>query len=106
MRQDAQVMRSAYFAMDLVGRYLIVPLSFASLVSVIDQGLGAPWGLFRRYWVQPHSGAQAMEPDPIRPPPAVWRQQGNRYFCRAIQPKFVSSLCMKAAFTTERLGRS
>jgi hypothetical protein len=49
--QDQNVVRSAYVSMDLVGRYLIVPLSIASLVSGVVQGLVTPWGLFRSYWV-------------------------------------------------------
>lgn len=48
---DAQVMRSAYISMDLIGRYVIVPLSLASTASGIFQALASPWGLFRHYWV-------------------------------------------------------
>lgn len=48
---DAQVMRGAYIAMDLVGRYVIVPLSLASLLSGVVQALATPWGLFKHYWV-------------------------------------------------------
>jgi hypothetical protein len=37
--------------MDLIGRFVIVPMSFAALVTGIIQGLGTEWGLFRYYWV-------------------------------------------------------
>lgn len=49
--QDTQIIRAAYLAMDLVARFIIVPLAFASLLTGIIQSLGTPWGLFRHYWV-------------------------------------------------------
>ncbi|MDX0494083.1 hypothetical protein GOC53_28080 [Sinorhizobium medicae] len=48
---DDQVIRSAYVAMDLVARSVIVPLVFASLMTGLVQSLGTTWGLFRHYWV-------------------------------------------------------
>lgn len=48
---DAQVMRGAYLSMDLIGRYVIVPLSLASTASGIFQAVATPWGLFKHYWV-------------------------------------------------------
>ena len=48
---DAQTVRAVYLAMGLLGWHLIVPLSFASLLSGVVQALGTPWGLFRHYWV-------------------------------------------------------
>jgi len=48
---NAQSVRAAYLAMDLVGWYVIVPSSLASVASGVIQGLGTPWGLFRHYWV-------------------------------------------------------
>jgi hypothetical protein len=44
--QDEQMLRAAYPAMAL-----IVPLTFASLLTGLIQSLGTPWGLFRHYWV-------------------------------------------------------
>ena len=44
-------MRTAYLAMELTGWYVIVPLSFASLLTGIVQALGTPWGLFQHYWI-------------------------------------------------------
>lgn len=48
---DPQSVRGAYIAMDLVGWWVIVPLSLASLLSGVVQSLGTSWGLFRHYWV-------------------------------------------------------
>jgi putative copper export protein len=44
-------LRAAYIAMDLMTRFVIVPLALASLLTGIVQALGTPWGLFRHYWV-------------------------------------------------------
>ena len=49
--EDAQLVRSAYLAMELTGWYVIVPLSFASLLTGLVQSVGTTWGLFRHYWV-------------------------------------------------------
>jgi hypothetical protein len=49
--RDAQMVRTAYAAMELTARFVIVPLAIASLLSGIVQSLGTPWGLFRHYWV-------------------------------------------------------
>ena len=49
--RDAQMVRTAYAAMELTARCVIVPLAAASLLSGIIQSLGTSWGLFRHYWV-------------------------------------------------------
>ena len=49
--QDAQMVRSAYLAMDLIARFVIVPLSFVPLLTGPILSLGTPWGLFRHYWI-------------------------------------------------------
>lgn len=49
--QDAPRVRAAYLAMEMTGWFVIVPLSFASLVTGLVQSLGTTWGLFRHYWV-------------------------------------------------------
>jgi hypothetical protein len=49
--QDARMLRAAYPAMALITRFVIVPLTFASLLTGLTQSLGTPWGLFRHYWV-------------------------------------------------------
>jgi hypothetical protein len=49
--QDAQTVRGAYLVMELTGWFVLVPLSFASLLTGLVQALGTSWGLFRHYWV-------------------------------------------------------
>ena len=49
--QDAQTLRTAYLAMELIARYVIVPLALASLLTGLLMSLGTKWGLFRHYWV-------------------------------------------------------
>jgi hypothetical protein len=49
--QDAQMVRAAYLAMDLIGWFVIVPFSFATLLTGLILALGTPWGLFRHYWI-------------------------------------------------------
>ena len=48
---DADTVRAAYLAMNLLAWDIIVPLCFASLVTGLIQALGTPWGLLRHYWV-------------------------------------------------------
>jgi len=48
---DAEVVRGAYLSMNLIGLYMIVPLSFAALLTGVVQSLATHWGLFRHYWV-------------------------------------------------------
>jgi len=49
--QDAQRVRAVYLAAELIIRFVIVPLVFASLVTGLVSSLGTTWGLFRHYWV-------------------------------------------------------
>jgi hypothetical protein len=49
--QETQAIRAAYLGMDLLARFIIVPLAFASIATGVIQSLGTPWGLFRHYWV-------------------------------------------------------
>ncbi|MBI4333174.1 MAG: hypothetical protein HY673_18055 [Chloroflexi bacterium] len=49
--QDAQMVRAAYLALELTARFVIVPLSLASLLTGLFSSLGTTWGLFRHYWV-------------------------------------------------------
>jgi hypothetical protein len=52
MRDDSgSVVVACYVAMDVVGRYLIVPMSLLTLLTGLVQSLGTSWGLFRHYWV-------------------------------------------------------
>lgn len=49
--RNAEVVRGAYVSMNLIGLYIIVPLSLAALTTGLIQSLGTEWGLFRHYWV-------------------------------------------------------
>ena len=49
--EDAQTLRAAWIAMELTGRFVIVPLALASLLTGLIMSLGTKWGLFRHYWV-------------------------------------------------------
>lgn len=48
---DAPLVRAAYLAMGLSGWFVIVPSSFAALLTGVVQAVGTPWGLFKHYWV-------------------------------------------------------
>ena len=48
---DLPAVHVAYLGMNWIGWRVLVPLSFASLLSGIVQSLGTEWGLFRHYWV-------------------------------------------------------
>ncbi|MFI7413587.1 hypothetical protein ACIBU0_33490 [Streptomyces sp. NPDC049627] len=49
--QDTEVVRGAYLAMEVIGWFVLVPLSLASLVTGLIQAVGTAWGLLRHYWV-------------------------------------------------------
>jgi hypothetical protein len=48
---ESEIVRAAYIGMHLTTWYVIVPLSFGSLLTGLIEGIGTPWGLFRHYWV-------------------------------------------------------
>ncbi len=49
--RDALTVRSTYLSMALIARFVIVPLSFAPLLTGPILSLGTPWGLFQHYWI-------------------------------------------------------
>lgn len=49
--RDAQMVRAAYLAMNVIAWFVIVPLALAALLTGIVQSLGTTWGLIRHYWV-------------------------------------------------------
>lgn len=49
--RNPEVVRAAYVGMNLIGWSIVVPCSFAALLSGIIQSLGTEWGLFRHYWL-------------------------------------------------------
>ncbi|MFN2603403.1 MAG: hypothetical protein ABR582_11680 [Gemmatimonadaceae bacterium] len=48
---DVQTARASYMAMATIAWAVIIPLSFASLLTGLIQALCTKWGLFRHYWV-------------------------------------------------------
>ena len=48
---DRALVSACYLALQATARYLLVPLSLASLASGIVQSLGTRWGLLRHWWV-------------------------------------------------------
>jgi hypothetical protein len=51
LSQDLQVVRAAYLSMSMIGWWVIVPLSFASIATGLVQVFSTSWGLVRHYWV-------------------------------------------------------
>jgi hypothetical protein len=49
--QDVLMVRATYIALEQITRYVLVPLSFASLISGLVMSLGTSWGLIRHYWI-------------------------------------------------------
>lgn len=49
--QDVQLVRAVYLTMAVIARFVIVPLSFAPLLTGPVLSLGTPWGLVRHYWI-------------------------------------------------------
>jgi hypothetical protein len=49
--RDAQLVRAAYIANELIAWYVILPLILAALLIGVIQSLATPWGLLRHYWV-------------------------------------------------------
>ncbi|HWC32320.1 MAG TPA: hypothetical protein VG709_04255 [Actinomycetota bacterium] len=49
--ESPPTIRAAWTAMEVTGRYVIVPLAVASVLTGLVMALGTRWGLFRHYWV-------------------------------------------------------
>lgn len=49
--QNAEVVRGAYLSMNLIGKFVIVPLCLVALLTGVVQSSGTHWGLLRHYWV-------------------------------------------------------
>src|SRR6266508_5930730 len=49
--RDVTTVRAAYFAMNVLAWYVIVPLSGGSLLTGVVQSVGTTWGLIRHWWV-------------------------------------------------------
>ena len=49
--RDAQMVRAAYLSLEVIGWFVIVPFSLATVLTGLVQSLGTEWGLFRHYWI-------------------------------------------------------
>jgi len=49
--RDESLVRAACLSMNLIGWFVIVPLSLAALASGLIQSLGTRWGLLRHWWI-------------------------------------------------------
>ena len=49
--QDAETVRAVYVAMEPAAWFVLVPFTFASLLTGVVQALGTTWGVFQHYWV-------------------------------------------------------
>ncbi len=49
--RDPDIVRGAYLSMNVIGLSVIVPLSFAALVTGFVQSMGTEWGLVRHNWI-------------------------------------------------------
>lgn len=50
-REDVQILRAVWIALDLLGFLVIIPLAMVSLFSGLVMSFGTKWGLFQHYWV-------------------------------------------------------
>ena len=48
---EVDVVGTVYIASDLVGRYVLIPLAFATLGTGVLVSFVSVWGLLRHYWV-------------------------------------------------------
>jgi hypothetical protein len=51
MSQSPETVRGVYTSMDLISRFVIIPMCLAALATGIVDAFVTPWGLFRYYWV-------------------------------------------------------
>jgi hypothetical protein len=49
--EDSERVRGCYLAMEMIARFVILPLIIASLISGVVSSLASPWGIFQHYWV-------------------------------------------------------
>ncbi len=49
--RNPELVRACYLAMNLLGQFIIVPLSAVTLLTGLIESLGTQWGLFRYYWI-------------------------------------------------------
>lgn len=48
---DGPMVRAAYLSLEVIGWFVIVPLSLATLLAGLVESMGTAWGLFRHWWI-------------------------------------------------------
>jgi hypothetical protein len=48
---DPETIRGSYLSMNLLGEFVIVPLSLLALATGLIESFASQWGVFRHYWV-------------------------------------------------------
>jgi len=90
--RDAEVVRGAYLSMDLISRFVIIPMCFAALATGLLQALGTPWGLFRYYWILMKFGLAIF---------ATIALLIHQFAVMAVAAKRVSGAAPESLFSTE-----
>ena len=49
--QDASLARACYRSMALIGPFVIIPFSLATLLTGLIEAVGTRWGMFQHWWV-------------------------------------------------------
>jgi hypothetical protein len=49
--RDGEAVRAGYLSLEVIGRWALIPLSLASLITGLILSLATAWGLLRHYWV-------------------------------------------------------
>jgi hypothetical protein len=58
--QDPSVARACYRSMALIGPFVIIPFSLATLLSGVIEAVGTRWGVFQHWWVVAKLGLTAL----------------------------------------------
>jgi hypothetical protein len=48
---DAGLIQNSLRAMELIGKYILVPLSLTAFITGCALSIATPWGLFRHWWI-------------------------------------------------------
>ncbi len=90
--RDAEVVRGVFLSLDLISRFVIIPMCFATLVTGLIQALGTPWGLFRYYWIVMKFGLAVF---------ATIALLVHQFGVMAVAAKRVSGASAETLFSTE-----
>ncbi len=92
---DAGVVRGTYLSMNLISRFVIIPLSFGAVATGLLQALGTPWGLFRYYWILLKFGLAIF---------ATFALLVHQFAVMAVAAKRVSGAAVETLFSTDLSG--